>query len=64
MGDLDQPGFRKKHQAKDKKKHKNISYSQKHVRLLEKIIDNNIKQNEQSENGPERGGLCNNKKRK
>lgn len=64
MGDLDQPEFRKKHKANNKNKHKNSSYSQKHVRLLEKIISNNIKRNEQSENGSKGWSLCNIKKRK
>ena len=64
MVDLDQPAFRKKRQAKNKNKNKNNSYSQKHVRLLEKIIDNNIKQNGKSESGSEGRCVCNNKKRK
>lgn len=45
MADSGQPVLRKKQQAKVKAKHKNNYYSQKHVRSMEKIFDNNIKLN-------------------
>ena len=39
MGDLDQPALRKKREAVKKKKDKNFTYSQKHIRHLEQIAN-------------------------
>ena len=49
--------LRKKHLASDKQKHKNHSYSQKHIRNLEKILENS-NNNGESESGTQGGSVC------
>ena len=39
MGDLDQPVLRKKRQAAKKNKDKNFTYSQKHIRHMEQLVN-------------------------